>query len=366
MHKISCLLLGLALLAAPLEVIFSQTQETLEGTLDGTLDIYILDTEGGESVLYIAPTGEAMLFDTGGGDAAANERDFKRILSLVEETKIPVLDYVIISHNHRDHVGNAANLANLPIRNIRQFLDHGPYTTELQPLQRESFVRYLEIRNLAKARKAEPGETFSFGAVNVHVVASSAEVITEPLPGAGAPNALCANHAPKLDVRGVENDEVVAIEVRYGNFSFLELSDMTWNFEQRLVCPDNLLGTVDVYHTSGHGDRWGSNPVMVHAVQPRVAVMNNAAVKGGHADTFMTLRNSPGLQDVWQTHFSTQNAAESDNSPEQFIANLDDSPGHVGHYIKFSVRPDGSFTVTNSRNGFSKDYPEGEGEERGD
>jgi competence protein ComEC len=362
MHKISRFLIGLALLAAPVGIVFLQAQGvSLDGTLDGTLDIYVLDTDGGESVLYIAPTGEAMLFDTGGGDEAANERDFKRILRLVEETELRVLDYVIVSHNHRDHVGNAANLPNLPIRNIRQFLDHGPYTTELQPVQRARFEEYLKIRNLAKARRAEPGETFSFGAVDVHVVASSGEVITEPLPGAGAPNALCADHVPKLDLRGVENDEVVAVEVRYGNFSFLELSDMTWNYEQRLVCPDNLLGTVDAYHTSGHAAQWGSNPVMVHAVQPRVAVMNNAAVKGGHADTFATLRSSAGFQDVWQTHFSTQNAAESDNSPEQFIANLDGAPGHVGHYIKFSARPDGSFTVTNSRNDFSKDYPADEG-----
>jgi competence protein ComEC len=353
MHKISHFLVGLALSTTPIGVVYSQDQTDPEETLD----IYVLDTEGGESVLYIAPTGEAMLFDTGGGDEAANERDYKRILSLVEETKIPVLDYVIISHNHRDHVGNAANLPNLPIRNIRQFLDHGPYTTELQPLQRGPFVKYLEIRNFAKARKAEPGEAFSFGAVDVHVVASSGEVTTEALPGARAQNALCADHTPKHDVRGVENDEVVAVEVRFGDFSFLELSDMTWNQEQRLVCPNNLLGTVDVYHTSGHGDRWGSNPVMVHAVQPRVAVMNNAAVKGGHADTFETLHNSPGFEDLWQTHFSTQNAAESDNSPEQFIANLDAAPGHVGHYIKFSAKPDGSFTVTNSRNDFSKHYP---------
>ena len=102
---------------------------------------------------------------------------------------------------------------------------------------------------------------------------------------------------------------------------------------------------------------WGSNPVMVHAVQPRVAVMNNAAVKGGHADTFATLRSSPGFEDLWQAHFSTEFAAEEDNSPEDFIANLDGATGHVGHYIKFSVRPDGGFTVTNGRNGFSKVYP---------
>jgi competence protein ComEC len=342
------LLLTLLLLPLPIAVALSQQRDSL--------DIYVFDTEGGEAVLYIAPTGETLLFDTGGGNEEANERDFSRILAVVQQEGIPVLDYVIISHNHRDHVGNAANLPRLPIRNIRQFLDHGPYTTELQPVQRSSFEEYLALRNLAKARRAVPGEKFSFGAVDVHVVASSGESITSPLPGAGSSNSLCANHVPKLDLRGVENDEVVAVEVRFGAFSFLELSDMTWNHEQRLVCPYNLLGTVDAYHTSGHGDRWGSNPVMVHAVQPRVAVMNNAAVKGGHADTFGTLRASPGLQDIWQTHYSTVNAAPTDNSPEQFIANADAAAGHVGHYIKFSAWPDGSFRVTNGRNGFSKEY----------
>ncbi len=350
MCKTSQFVIGLTLLVAPLATVHSQTRETL--------DIYVFDTEGGEAVLYIAPTGETLLFDTGGGgEDSANERDFTRLLAVIEETNIRVLDYVIISHNHRDHVGNAGNLPNLPVRNIRQFIDHGPYTTELQPEQRSRFEEYLAIRNLAKARSAVPGERFSFGEVDVHVVASAGVSTAEPLPGAGEANPLCVNHVPKLDVRGVENDEVVGVEVRFGDFSFLELSDMTWNQEETLVCPSNLLGTVDVYHTSGHGDHWGSNPVMVHAVQPRAAVMNNAAVKGGHADTFDTLRSSPRAPDVWQAHFSTTNAAERDNSPEQFIANLDGAPGHVGHYLKFSARADGSFTVTNSRNGFSKEYP---------
>lgn len=348
-HKLVRRAVAVALLLAPVPVVQSQAQKTL--------DIYVLDTEGGESVLYVAPTGETLLFDTGGGNPAANQRDFNRILAVVKEADVRVLDYVIVSHNHGDHVGNAADLPKLPIRNIRQFLDHGPYTTELQPNQRASFERYLELRRLARARRAEPGEKLSLGAVDVYVVASSGEAMTKPLPGAGAPNRLCSQHEPKLDVRGVENDEVVAVLVRYGSFGFLELSDMTWNHEQRLVCPNNLLGTVDVYHTSGHGDQWGSNPVMVHAVRPRVAVMNNAAVKGGHADTFRTLRSSPGLQDIWQAHVSMKNAPGEDNSPEPLIANLDGAEGHVGHYIKFSARPDGSFTVTNSRNRFSKEYP---------
>jgi len=331
------------LLAAPVVGALSQTRDTL--------DIYVLDTEGGEAVIYIAPTGEAMLFDTG------RPESFERILAVVEQENIPVLDYVIVSHYHGDHVGSAGDLPRLPVRNIRQFLDHGPYTTELQPQQRASFERYLAVRNIAKARRAVPGEKLSFGAVDVYVVASSGEQTTTPLPGAGAANPLCSQHVPKVDLRAVENDEAVSVVVRYGDFAFLELADMIWNHEQRVVCPTNLLGTVDVYHTSGHGAEWGSNPVMVDAVRPRVAVMNNAAVKGGHADTFATLRASPRLEDIWQIHYSTENAAAADNSPPDFIANLDGAEGHVGNYIKFSARADGSFSVTNGRSGFTKQYP---------
>ena len=91
------------------------------------------------------------------------------------------------------------------------------------------------------------------------------------------------------------------------------------------------------------------------AVRPRVAIMNNAAKKGGTTDTMRIVRSSPGLQDFWQLHFSEQSAKDQ-NSPEQFSANLE--PGvHQGDYIKLTARPDGSFTVTNHRNGFTKNYP---------
>ena len=347
MRRISLVLIAIVLLVGAAA---AQMQQK-------TLDIYVFDTEGGESVLYVSPNGETLLFDTGGGNQDANKRDLARIATAVKEARVQVLDYVIVSHNHGDHVGNAADLATLPMRNIRQYLDHGPFTTELQPGQRAGFERHLAVRNMARARRAMPGEVISLGPVQVHVVASAGEFTSTPLPGGGGTNPLCSQHKPKRDVRGVENDYVVAAAVRFGSFSMIELSDMIWNQEMRLVCPNNLLGTADVYHTSGHADEWGSNPVMVHAIRPRVAVMNNAAVKGGHADTFRTLRSSPGFEDVWQAHFSMKNASKADNSPEQFIANLEETPGHVGYHIKISARQDGSFTVTNGRNGFSKEYP---------
>jgi len=97
-------------------------------------------------------------------------------------------------------------------------------------------------------------------------------------------------------------------------------------------------------------------------MRPRVAVMNNGANKGAEIPTFATLKTSPGLEDLWQLHYGVE--AGPRNSAEQFLANLgtagtkesgvpDEMPAN---YIKLSARPDGGFTLTNSRNGFSKEY----------
>ena len=315
------------------------------------VDVYFIDTEGGQATLFIAPDGRSLLFDT--GTRGSDGRDLNRIVAALKEARVEVLDYVIVTHYHGDHAGNAAELsAQFPIRN---FIDHGPYSVELQPNRAAAFLAYLGVRDKAKARQAKPGEKISLGGLDMHVVSSAGELITKPLPGAGASNALCQTHVPRLQDATPENNETVGAVFRYGNFTLLDLADLTWDQERDLVCPINLLGTVDVYHTTGHGTDRSGNPVMVHAVHPRVAIMNNAAKKGGTTDTMRIVRSSPGLQDFWQLHFS-ELSAKDQNSPEQFIANVE-AGVHQGDYIKLTARPDGSFTVTNRRNGFSKTYP---------
>ena len=147
--------------------------------------------------------------------------------------------------------------------------------------------------------------------------------------------------------------------IKYGNFRMLDLSDVIWNNEKDLVCPRNLLGTVDVYHTSRHGTDFAGSPALVHAVHPRIAIMNNGAMKGGTKGMFEIVRSSPAFEDFWQLHYSE--VSRESNSPDQFIATVESAAGHRGYYLKLSARTDGSFTVTNERNGFSKDYPASRG-----
>jgi len=343
-------------LLLPLSIITAQQQAPQKKPLD----IYFLDTEGGQATLFVSPSGQSMLVDTGfpGNQGAATPaeanapgvtRDADRIMAVLKVANVNVLDYVVITHFHGDHVGNAAELAHrIP---IRHFVDHGPYIVEMQAGRDAPFLSYLPIREHAHVMVPKPGDRIPVEGLDVQVVSSAGETLKEPM--AGAPNPLCREAKLKEQDATPENFESVGIVVRYGNFRLVDLGDLTWNQEHALACPNNLVGTMTVFHTTRHGDPHSGAPQFVDAIRARVAVMNNGERKGGSPEYWQTVHDAPGLEDFWQIHRSAAGGADH-NSPEQFLANLNETDH--GHYIKMSVRADGSFTMTNERTGFNKEY----------
>lgn len=340
-----------------------------------TLDIYVVDVEGGNATLFVAPSGESILIDTGNGGAAA-ARDAGRILAAVEDAGLQRLDHVITTHYHGDHFGALEELAGRIA--IAHYVDHG---ANVQPNPNtDAFLKNVYSRLTAAARHTvvKPGDTLALSGVDVRIVASAGVPIREPLPGAGQANALCAAHQPKDD-DPTENAQSVASHFTFGRFRAVHLGDLTWNKEHALACPNNLLGTVDLFIVTHHGQPVSNPPALVHALAPRVAIMNNGTRKGGQPDTMKVLFSSPGLEDLWQLHFSLLGGQEY-TVPGAFIANAADGapaampieplaapapgpgaappPAHDGPaaWIKVSARDDGSFSVANSRNGFTKTY----------
>jgi len=330
------------------------------------LDIYFIDTEGGQATLFVSPSGQSMLVDTGfpGNQGAATPaesnatgttRDADRITAVLKQANVIVLDYLVITHYHADHAGNAAELAHrLP---IRHFVDHGPYTVEMQANRDAPYLSYKSVREKAHVIVPKPGDTIGVAGLDVRVVSAAGDTLSEPIagaPGAGALNALCRDAKLKEQDATPENFESIGLVIRYGSFRLLDLGDLTWNQEHALACPTNLIGTFTVFHTTRHGDPHSGAPQLMHAIHARVALMNNGERKGGSPEYWQTVHESPGLEDFWQLHRSAAGGAEH-NAPEQFLANLDEIDH--GHNIKMSVRADGSFTMTNERNGFTKQYP---------
>jgi len=84
-----------------------------------TFDIYYIDTEGGLSALYVSPTGESMLLDTGN----PGDRDVDRIMTVLNDAGVKQIDYMVLTHYHVDHVGGFEALSKkIP---MKHFIDHG-------------------------------------------------------------------------------------------------------------------------------------------------------------------------------------------------------------------------------------------------
>ena len=337
-----------------------------------TLDIYVVDVEGGNATLFVSPSGESLLIDTGnaGGGAA---RDAARSVEAAKDAGVSRIDYVITTHWHGDHYGGLAELAaRMP---VRHFIYHG---RNIQPTEAtDAFLNktYPELYAKGTHTVVKAGDMIPFAGVSTRVVASAGQVIAKPLTGAGKPNPFCA---PMKPVEAIPEDtQSVATLFTFGKFRAMHPGDLTRDKEYELICPANRVGMVDVLVGPHHGQDTSNSEGFVHGLQPRVIVMNNGTRKGGWPDVMKSFYTSPRFEDLWQMHFSLLSGQEF-TPPGVFIANgVDDhadampiaplpapganappAPAHNGraYWVKIAAREDGTFTVTNSRNGFSKEY----------
>ena len=311
------------------------------------LEIFFIDVEGGQSTLIVSPSGQSLLIDTGwrGFDG----RDGSRIVQAAKSAGVKQINYLLITHYHRDHVGGVTQLATQ--MKILNFVDHGP-NIEDSKATKEDYGDYVKTLQRGEHVVAKPGDTIPIKDLKVDVLTAAGVAIKTPLSGAGQPNPFCTVSPARQD-DATENAQSLGVLVTFGSFRFLDLGDLTWNKELALMCPNNPIGTVDVYLTSHHGLNQSGSPALVKAVHPRVAIMNNGARKGGSPDAWQIVKDSPGLEDLWQLHYAMEGGKEH-NVPDSFIANVDE---HCqGSYLKLTAESNGSFTVFNARNKFQKVY----------
>ena len=314
------------------------------------LQIYFVDVEGGQATLFVTPAQRSLLIDTGWPDHEG--RDAERIVAAAKKAGISRIDYVLITHFHTDHVGGVAQLAaRIP---IGTFIDHGPNreTTEAETEKGWKVYQQLLASGKYKHVTEKPGDSLPIPGVQATVISADGALITHALSGAGAANSYCkgAGHYPPDQT---ENGRSLGTLLTFDKLRILDLGDLTKDKEAELMCPVNKLGKVDIYIVSHHGWSQSSSPEFVDAIAPRVSIMDNGAKKGGTPSTWDILSKSPGLEDLWQLHFSDE-GGPAHNEPAQYIANLDGPD--AGHYLELTAWPDGSFAVYNSRTGKTKHY----------
>jgi competence protein ComEC len=347
------------------------------------LTIYYIDTEGGHSTLYISPTGESLLEDTG----SPGDRDPDRIMAAINDAGLKQIDCLVVTHYHVDHVGGVQTMASrIP---IKHFIDHGPTVEprEQVPGFQAMYKALWEKAGPGAHTVVKPGDKIPITGLNVIVVTSAGEVLKKPIagaPGAGKPNPECVSFNKQPANRDPENAQSVGLVYTYAKFRTINFGDFV-DHEFDLMCPNNPIGTVDLYLTPNHGLDQSGPAILVHALRPRVAIMNNGTRKGAAIAVYNTLYSSPDFENLWQLHWSYTGGLEY-NAPSIYIANIEDpvalgnslanpapaqargggggrgsggrGGGHTGpaFWIKVTAEPDGTFTVLNTRNAFSKTY----------
>ena len=215
-----------------------------------TLDIYVVDVEGGNATLFVAPSGQSVLIDTGNGGAAA-ARDAGRILDAARDARLTQIDHLITTHWHGDHFGAMAELAKLIP--IRAYYDHGP-TVQPQPASDE-FLKNVypgAVRSRRSTRSSSRATESRYPDSTGGSWRPRGQVLQSPLPGAGQPNPYCAAFKPQAPDPS-ENAQSVGSHITFGRFRAVHMGDLTWNKEAELMCPSNRLGTADLLVVGHHG-----------------------------------------------------------------------------------------------------------------
>jgi beta-lactamase superfamily II metal-dependent hydrolase len=324
MRKIAVVaVLGLALFAFPPA---SSSQEAGKG-----LRIYFIDVEGGAATLVVTPEGGTLLMDCGW----PGKRDAERIAKTLADAGAKKIDHYLTSHYHTDHWGSIGELAALvPIEKYyyHPFPDAG--AKDVDPKIKVVFLKLSEGKSVVAA----PGGEVPLKGAQVKLLCANGVVLDE---AAGSPQVRKCEANPEHPAKpedASDNARSVGFLLTWNGFKFLDLGDLTWNVEHKLVCPANLIGAVDVYQVSHHGLDQSNSPALLKAVSPTVAVMNNGAKKGGSAPTFEWLKATAGLKDVFQIHRNVA-TGPGDNTAAELTANDDEKCDAAG--ILVTVDPSG-------------------------
>jgi competence protein ComEC len=318
---------------------------------DGNLEIYWIDVEGGASTLLVTPAGESILIDTGNPGL----RDANRIVKVATEVAgLRRIDNLITTHYHRDHFGGAATLASLiPIGTV---YDNGRFEGMPDNPGKEYFEFPCEQRvtinpgDVLPVKQRDGAPKVQFKCIGTR------QVFIQPQSADGLNTEICAACRDK-DRDGSDNANSIVMLIDFGNFRFFDGGDLTWNQESKLVCPNNLLGDVDVYQVTHHGLDASNNPVVLQSIQPKVAIMNNGDRKGGAPEVFANLRSTSSIEAIYQVHKNLREDGAVNNVDPEYIANKTPSDKCEGHFIKLSVAPDAAtYTVSIPNHGHRREF----------
>lgn len=340
--------------------IFSIT--TITSLYAESLKIYHIDVDQGDATLFISPSGNTLLVDSGkNGDGHI----IKAILDAEGLTKI---DHVVTTHYHADHYGGIDELANDSTITLGEIYDRGDKAS--LPSDKKLGDRYIEYDTSVghRAITLRQGMTIELDPkISVLCIVNGGAVL---------------NENPHVEAND-ENDMSLALLIKYGKFRYFIGGDIELTTEKKIADNDLVLD-VDVYQANHHGAATSSSVPFMNDLKPSTIIISNGS-HGGHKHprkhTLKTFKELNPQPVVFQTNKYLKGGQndKGGNVNDEFIADLeasdedgtilvtvkpDDSQYHVTYRDKSHSFPIKSRTTSSTGVIISAVLPNPEGDDR--
>lgn len=203
------------------------------------VSIYYIDVGQGDATLLHQPGKCTMLVDAGPPEAG---HVVNKILRMVG---IETLDYVVITHPHKDHFGGLRAVASAV--GISELSDNG----DMNPGEK-GFDEYSQLQDSLPYSVLSQGDSWQCGDLTVEVLHPSAGYSSGD---------------------GDYNNRSMALSVRYNSFGLLLMGDVAGQGEKEMLRTSSIPQS-SVIQLAHHGASDGTSMELLDRVRPRLAVVS--------------------------------------------------------------------------------------------
>lgn len=210
----------------------------------------------GDAFLILAPGGKTMLIDAGEPGYGKSV-----ILPFLKQRGIKIIDFLVCSHPHSDHIGGMAAVILSKDVAVKQLL----WSTILP---------FEEMKKLGK--DFDKDEQDAWQAMQAACVERNVPMVevregqTIDL-GHDVKIEILAAAKPEIKVPNYVNNNSIIMQLRYGRFTMMFTGDAGFEEEDRVISKGRDL-TVDVLKVGHHGGAGSTSVQWMHALDARVAV----------------------------------------------------------------------------------------------